>query len=419
MKTFDFLRLIPFLGCLLVAASLAGAADRSPQTSDDPVPAIEELTFWVKADQREKFLKLDAEIWTATLAKQPGFLGKQTWLASDDPTSVKLVIRWRTMADWQAVPKDILTATDVRFIEAMGGRENFRMVSSKAYALQQESEYNAAEASVDEITNDDQPADVSETERNAEPSSRTLDANGETTIDVREIHSPDWTAKSKELVVKKDPVYHRDKRYQAINLRDFLAAKLDLEELEDGETTLVFVCSDGYEPSMPLSKVLKNDGWLAIRDLDAPEGEQWSPASYGVREVVFEPSYLVWPDAPRHNPSFQWPHGLETIRVKNKDPFREVAFPRTAPEHAAGFKAFKVNCSKCHMLNGVGGDMGPELNVPKNITEYWSPEDVKAFTLDPESFRAGSPMPAMDYLGEETVDAIVAYLQHMANEKRP
>jgi uncharacterized protein (TIGR03792 family) len=81
---------------------------------------IEQLTFRVPAVLRARYLTLDAEIWTAVLAAQPGFLGKEAWVEAADPEVLHLIIRWRSRADWKAVPPSLLRDTDRRFVAALG-----------------------------------------------------------------------------------------------------------------------------------------------------------------------------------------------------------------------------------------------------------------------------------------------------------
>ncbi|MGR3436365.1 MAG: TIGR03792 family protein [Shimia sp.] len=81
---------------------------------------IEHLVVGVPADAHAAFVAKDAEVWTATLAAQPGYLGKEVWAQADDPTRMHLVIRWETRAQWKAVPEDVLAATDAAMTEAFG-----------------------------------------------------------------------------------------------------------------------------------------------------------------------------------------------------------------------------------------------------------------------------------------------------------
>lgn len=95
---------------------------------------IEWLNITVQADLREQLVQKDEEIWTPTLARYPGFLGKEVWISPDDLSNVVLVIRWNSFEDWQAVPKDVLDATDAQFREAMGG-DTYQMTDSKRFQV--------------------------------------------------------------------------------------------------------------------------------------------------------------------------------------------------------------------------------------------------------------------------------------------
>jgi uncharacterized protein (TIGR03792 family) len=81
---------------------------------------IERLAFRVPIALQPRYLALDAEIWTAALAAQPGFLGKEYWAEAADPDVLHLVIRWASHDDWHAVPKPLLADTDRRFNAALG-----------------------------------------------------------------------------------------------------------------------------------------------------------------------------------------------------------------------------------------------------------------------------------------------------------
>ncbi|MCU0905589.1 MAG: TIGR03792 family protein [Tabrizicola sp.] len=81
---------------------------------------IEHLTFSVPLALRPAFLALDAEIWTATLARQHGFLGKEVWTDTGAPDTFHLIIRWTDRDAWKAVPADLLAETDQRFAAALG-----------------------------------------------------------------------------------------------------------------------------------------------------------------------------------------------------------------------------------------------------------------------------------------------------------
>jgi mono/diheme cytochrome c family protein len=98
-------------------------------------------------------------------------------------------------------------------------------------------------------------------------------------------------------------------------------------------------------------------------------------------------------------------------------------FPHVPPPGAAngspaqrGFAIFRASCIACHAINGEGGRVGPELNVPRSIVEYREPVQLKEFIRDPRSFRYTS-MPSHPELTDADLDALVAYFTHMRAHK--
>lgn len=81
---------------------------------------VEHLVIRVPLDLQARFLALDAAIWTATLAGQPGYLGKEVWSERAEPERMHLMIRWTTREAWQAVPPALLAETDRRFAAELG-----------------------------------------------------------------------------------------------------------------------------------------------------------------------------------------------------------------------------------------------------------------------------------------------------------
>jgi hypothetical protein len=72
--------------------------------------------------------------------------------------------------------------------------------------------------------------------------------------------------------------------------------------------------------------------------------------------------------------TLSWPYEVVAIELVNfrADVSRDLFFGHggaTQPWRK-GFDLFRKECLKCHSLNLQGGDIGPELNVPQNITEY-------------------------------------------------
>ncbi|KAF1027769.1 MAG: hypothetical protein GAK37_02368 [Pseudomonas sp.] len=87
-----------------------------------------------------------------------------------------------------------------------------------------------------------------------------------------------------------------------------------------------------------------------------------------------------------------------------------------------GFALFQKNCLACHRLNGAGdAQVGPDLNIPYNPTEYFGAGFLKRYIRDPQSLRhwPQAKMPAFTdtVLPDGELDLLVSYLQHMAGRK--
>src|SRR3546814_20473166 len=79
-------------------------------------------------------------------------------------------------------------------------------------------------------------------------------------------------------------------------------------------------------------------------------------------------------------------------------------------------------CATCHQLNhGVDASIGPDLNLPFNLTEYCQPDYLRQYIRDPASIRSwpqmrmpGFSQSAMD---DAQLDELLAYLRHMRTRK--
>jgi hypothetical protein len=67
-------------------------------------------------------------------------------------------------------------------------------------------------------------------------------------------------------------------------------------------------------------------------------------------------------------------------------------------------------------MNGQGGRVGPDLNVPRSIVEYRPRAQIAAFIRNPESFRYSS-MPAHLHLSDLQLEAIIQYFEVMQHQK--
>jgi uncharacterized protein (TIGR03792 family) len=93
---------------------------------------IEWLRYRVPTEFQAVFLEADARIWTPTLAAQPGFLGKESWL-EPDTQSVTLVIRWALLSDWKSISATVLEAADRTFVAALG--QAFEMLEARTFEV--------------------------------------------------------------------------------------------------------------------------------------------------------------------------------------------------------------------------------------------------------------------------------------------
>ncbi len=222
-----------------------------------------------------------------------------------------------------------------------------------------------------------------------------------------------------EVATGDDIVYGRPMRYRGYRLRDLLARWANLDALRAAGAEVIFAATDGYVATMALDDALAADGVVAFRDLDAPAGQDWQTFKQGKTTTTPAPYYLVWPNRDPDEWAYPWPYQLATIAV---EPFA-LRFGRAVPDGGgaavrAGFHVFKTFCLKCHSVNLAGGDLGPELNVPRSITEYWDREVLAGFIHDVPSYRAGSKMPSfVDLLETAEIDRVLDYLTFMATQK--
>ncbi len=210
-----------------------------------------------------------------------------------------------------------------------------------------------------------------------------------------------------------DPVYHRNQRYQGLWLDDVL------RELSRGRSEsdlyVRFRCKDGYLPIMPLARAMAGKGLIAIRDANAPPGEDWQRLPGSGTASIPAPSYLVWVSPAGDTDEYPWPYQVIAIELVAS---AQALAGLDTEGPSRGRELFVTHCLKCHAINGVGGTFGPELNFPCSVTEYWNPRLLSRFIANAGSVRAGSKMPTFDSLRREDVQEIVGYLRSMAGHKK-
>ena len=223
---------------------------------------------------------------------------------------------------------------------------------------------------------------------------------------------------ARDISVPGDIAFHRTMHYRAVPLTALL-------EGIGPDDHLQFVAGDGFAAEIPAALLLNTQGstaWLAIEDPFRP----W-PALDKNRGSA-GPFYVVWtrPQAARVGPE-QWPYQLARIRKLGGVTER---FPAILPDPSLpvdsdvrrGFAVFQRTCFACHTLNGQGDSkLGPDLNIPHNPTEYLRADLLRAFIRNPQSLRQWpqAKMPGLDThaLSDADLDAVLAYLRHMAGRK--
>lgn len=240
-------------------------------------------------------------------------------------------------------------------------------------------------------------------------------ANDSLIIDLLDLRDRGLLKVTQIVSIKPDPVYHKNKRFNALPLKDILEKYSSIKRMNAADLKVVFECEDGYKPEMPLEILLSAKAFLAVSDVDAPKGRDWEILLKNGQESKMEPFYVVYEGVSGDDVSYKWPYNLVKIHLAPLHENDEALKPKNKST-LAGYEIFKNRCQTCHAINKIGGKMGPELNYPKSVTEYWKTDDLKAFIQNPASYRYNVKMPTLGIKPEEAT-AVVKYLSYMSEHK--
>ena len=225
----------------------------------------------------------------------------------------------------------------------------------------------------------------------------------------------EMSAKLPSYVVKvDDPVYKKPKEFDAFLLSDLLKlAGINTGAKEVGDE-LVLTSQDGYAPTVGMGVLMVHKSYLAYQNHGTPG--RFELLAQGKSTISPWPFYLIWEEGKSSKEDLPWPYQLVKIEVVDFAQKCPLLVPQKSSRASAemrGFALFKGQCLRCHSINRQGGDLGPELNIPKNVTEYWPPSTIRAFIQNPERFRLKSKMPSFDKFTPKELDELMAYLTAM------
>lgn len=219
-----------------------------------------------------------------------------------------------------------------------------------------------------------------------------------------------------QVITVDDPYAGGTRRYAACPLRAVLEMGFGAPLASLTGQDIVFRALDGYTRPASPERLAEDGAYLAFADAG---GTTFTPL--GPTTIDPAPFYVVWTGAAQKDPHvYPWPYQLDAIEVTDLARRWPHIVPTGLPPDGpafAGFRIFRGECIACHAMNGEGGTVGPELNVPQSIVEYRPVTQIKDYIRDPTIFRY-SKMPGHPNLTDADLDALIAYFEAMKTRKQ-
>jgi mono/diheme cytochrome c family protein len=213
---------------------------------------------------------------------------------------------------------------------------------------------------------------------------------------------------------------------KTVKMKAIRTAKLFEGIRVNADGAIQFFCQDGFSAPILQARLLTQAPDQSTSYVAIEAKNEWPKIKKGKESAG--PFFLVWVHPEKSSISgMEWPYQLVAFEVKNS--LKEV-FPEIFPDdrlngdsaEMKGFAVFMKNCFACHTINRKGtSEVGPDLNVPMNPTEYLQPQALAKLIRNPQEIRHW-PQGRMsgfapEVLSDAELKSVIQYLKHMSHRK--
>lgn len=171
-------------------------------------------------------------------------------------------------------------------------------------------------------------------------------------------------------------------------------------------TSTVLQCLDGYRVELTAEQHAADGAWLAWAAWGRPSFQALDSKG---KNTDLGPYYLVWTDGRKDRP---WPYQVHLMERLSRPAYGPITpTPGADPTVAQGFGWYESHCAKCHRIAGLGGDLGPELGCPVNVTRYWDRAWLARWLANPAEIRRDARMPPSGLTAPQ-IEAVIRYLEY-------